>query len=181
MLEDKRLIWKLRRGSVDALRRIYDKYKVDLLRLAIALTGDVGRSEDAVQDVFLKLVESHERLNISSNLKAYLTACLVNRVHSLHRSDRRHESDVPLDPAFIRIARDDPEQWVILDERMRQVGEAMAQLPPEQREVIMMRVDTGLGFRQIARIQNASLYTVQGRYRYGMRRLRAMLNGEETI
>ncbi len=35
-------------------------------------------------------------------------------------------------------------------------------------------------FRQIARIQNASLYTIQGRYRYGMKRLRVLLDGEET-
>ncbi len=180
MLEDKLLIWRLRRGSLDALRQIYDKYKVDLLKLAVALTGDVCRSEDAVQDVFLKLVESHDQMDIRSNLKAYLTACLVNRVRSLHRSDRHRERETPLDPATAGLSESDPERWAVLDEQMKQVSAAMAQLPPEQREVIMMRVDTGLGFRQIARIQNASLYTIQGRYRYGMKRLRVLLDGEET-
>ncbi|MBN1510199.1 MAG: sigma-70 family RNA polymerase sigma factor [Sedimentisphaerales bacterium] len=181
MLEDRLLIWKLRRGSIDALRRIYDKYKVDLLKLAIALTDDVCRSEDAVQDVFLKLVESYERIDIHGSLKSYLTACLVNRVRTLHRTSRRHETDVSLDPAVVRIPGSDPEEGAVLNEEMRRVSEALAQLPPEQREVVMLRVDARLGFRQIARIQSASLYTVQGRYRYGMRRLRSLLNGEETL
>jgi len=179
MLEDKLLIWRLRRGSLDALRRIYDKYKVDLLKLAIALTGDVCQSEDAVQDVFLKLVQSYDRIDIHGNLKSYLTACLVNRVRTLHRTSRRHEREVPLDPAA-EASSDSPEQWAVLNDQMRLLGEAVAQLPAEQREVVVLRVDTGLGFRQIARMQNVSLYTVQGRYRYGMRRLRSLLNGEET-
>lgn len=53
MLADKLLIWKLKRGSLDALRQVYDKYKNDLLKVAVSLTGDVGRSGDAG---FLKTV-----------------------------------------------------------------------------------------------------------------------------
>ena len=55
MLEDKLLIFRFKRGDCDALRQIYDKYKGDLLKLAIFLTGDINRSEDIVQDVFVKL------------------------------------------------------------------------------------------------------------------------------
>jgi RNA polymerase sigma factor (sigma-70 family) len=177
MLKDTLLIWKLRRGNVDALRRIYDKYKVDLLKLAIALTGDVCQSEDAVQDVFLKLVQSHDRIDIRHNLKSHLTACLVNRVRTLHRDGRRHERAVPLDAAM-EASSGNPEQWAVLNDQMRQLSEAMAQLPSEQREVVMLRVDTGLGFRQIARSQNAPPYTVRGRYRYAMKRLQLLLSGE---
>ena len=111
MLEDKLLIWKLRRGSLDALRRIYDKYKVDLLKLAIALTGDVCQSEDAVQDVFLKLVEFLRQNGHSPQSEGYLTTCLVNRVRTLHRSDRRYEKDVSLDPATAEPSEGSPEQW----------------------------------------------------------------------
>ncbi len=174
MLEDKLLIWRLNRGRVDALRQIYDRYKVDLLKVAISLTGDVGRSEDAVQDVFLKLIESSGRLGIRSSLKSYLMTCLVNRIRSLHRGDQcRAEA-----PASVRTALPGPEQWAVLDEQMRLVGRAMVQLPPEQREVVTLRVEAGLGFRQIARMQNASVNTIQGRYWYGMEKLRSLLDGE---
>lgn len=54
MLEDRVLVWRLNRGSVDALARIYEKYRDDLLRLALSLLRDKSEAEDAVQDVFVK-------------------------------------------------------------------------------------------------------------------------------
>jgi RNA polymerase sigma factor (sigma-70 family) len=61
---------------------------------------------------------------------------------------------------------------------MQRLSEAMRELPPEQQEVVTLRFEAGMGFEQIARIQNASINTVQGRYRYGMEKLRALLNSE---
>ena len=48
MLEDKVLIWKFKCGSSDALCRIYEKYKKDLLRLAAILSNNVSDAEDIV-------------------------------------------------------------------------------------------------------------------------------------
>ncbi len=178
MLEDKLLVWKLRRGRLDALRQIYDKYKIDLLKLAVALTGDVCQAEDVVQDVFLKLVQSHDRIDIRHNLKSYLTTCLVNRIRSLRRRGQCH-GEVPVDQPPDEVSEANrPDRWAVVNDQMRQIGEAMAQLSPEQREVVTLRFEAGLGFRQIARIQGASMYTVQGRYRYGMEKLRSLLNSE---
>jgi RNA polymerase sigma-70 factor (ECF subfamily) len=177
MLEDKLLIWKLNRGRVDALRQIYDRHKVDLLKVAISLTGDVGRAEDAVQDVFLKLIESSGRIGIRSSLKSYLMTCLVNRIRSLHRGDKCRDKTSVVIPASA-MSRAGPEHWAVLDEQMRLVGRAMAQLPVEQREVVTLHVEAGLGFRQIARMQDTSVNTVHGRYRYGIEKLRSLLNGE---
>jgi RNA polymerase sigma factor (sigma-70 family) len=61
---------------------------------------------------------------------------------------------------------------------LQRINEAMVELPQEQREVVTLRFEGGMGFRQIARIQNASVNTVQGRYRYGMEKLRALLDSE---
>ncbi len=56
----------------------------------------------------------------------------------------------------------------------------MALLPYEQREVLMLHLHSGMKFRQIAETQGVSTNTVQGRYRYGLDKLRSMLNGEVT-
>jgi len=88
MLDDKRLIWRLRRGDVDALRLLYDKYKGDLLKTAVILTGSAGQAEDLVQDVLLKLAQSYDRISIYGNLRNYLITCLVNRSRSLGRRAR---------------------------------------------------------------------------------------------
>jgi RNA polymerase sigma-70 factor (ECF subfamily) len=180
MLDDKRLIWRLRRADVDALRRLYDKYKGDLLKLAVILTGDLGHAEDVVQDVFLKLARSYDRIGIHGNLRNYLITCVVNQTRTLRRDVARRQQ-TSLDPeALSPCPAPRPEQWAVLNEQTRQLAEAMNQLPPEQREVVTLRFQAGLGFRRIARIQKAPINTVQGRYRYGMEKLRALFNGEVT-
>jgi RNA polymerase sigma factor (sigma-70 family) len=178
MWQDQRLVWRLRRGKVEALRLIYDQYKLDLLKLAIILTGDLHHAEDVVQDVFLKLAGSYDRISADGNLKNFLITCLVNRIRTLHR-DRGRQQAAQFDrPAAERGPASPPEQWAIVNERMQRLSAAMAELPLEQREVVTLRFEGGMGFRQIAGIQKASINTVQGRYRYGMAKLRSLLDGE---
>jgi RNA polymerase sigma-70 factor (ECF subfamily) len=71
-----------------------------------------------------------------------------------------------------------PEQWAILSEELAMLSNAMAQIPYEQREVLTLYMQGDMTFRQIAKIQNASINTVQGRYRYGLNKLRSILNSE---
>jgi len=67
MLEDRLLIWRLRSGSTEAFRRIYEKYIDDLLTLATNLLGDGSAAEDIVQETFIRLcsvcaaVSSHRK------------------------------------------------------------------------------------------------------------------------
>jgi len=180
MLEEKLAVWRFRQGHVEGLRWIYDKYKTDLLGLAVMLTGDVDWSEDAVQDVFLKLARSYDKIRISGNLRNYLITCLINRIRTLRRdaarSVERHSDSIPTRVSEIH----QPDHWASLNEQMHQIGDAVRQLPAEQREVVTLRFHAGLGFRQIARIQDASINTVQGRFRYGIEKLRSLLNSEVT-
>ena len=80
MIEDQLLIWKFKLGDKDALRRIYAKYKNDLLKLAVALLGDVNPAEDVVQDVFVRFAQSSERIRPAGNLRKYLLTCVANRI-----------------------------------------------------------------------------------------------------
>ena len=61
-----------------------------------------------------------------------------------------------------------------------QVRLALAQLPYEQREVVVMHFKGGLTFREIAEWQEVSINTVQGRYRYGLDKLRQLLGERST-
>ena len=54
----------------------------------------------------------------------------------------------------------------------------MARLPYEQREVVILHLRAGMKFRQIAKLQDISINTIKGRYRYGLDKLRSILNGE---
>ena len=90
MVEDKILIWKFKLGDRDALCRIYEKYKNDLLKLAIALLNDVNTAEDVVEEVFTTFAQSAATIRISGNLKSYLTICVANRIRNTKRDRQRH-------------------------------------------------------------------------------------------
>ena len=68
----------------------------------------------------------------------------------------------------------------MLSEQLELLSNAMAQLPEEQREVIALYMQGDMSFKAIARLQNASVNTIQGRYRYGLNKLRTLLNSEVT-
>jgi DNA-directed RNA polymerase specialized sigma24 family protein len=69
-------------------------------------------------------------------------------------------------------------QWAVLGERLSLLSEALRELSYEQREVICFRMELDLPFRRIAKLQKVSINTVKGRYRYGIKRLRSLLNHE---
>jgi len=177
MLEDKLLIWKFKHGSDDALLRIYEKYKNDLLGLAISLSNDVSVGEDVVHDVFVSFAEMGARLELRGSLKSYLSTCVANRVRRLKHIERRringqHKADI------FRQAAKGPDEVTISVEKLQRVRDALTQLPYEQREVILLRLHSGLTFKTIAESQKMSIHTVQSRYRYGLQKLQSILNSE---
>ena len=178
MLEDRVLIWKFKCGSSDALCCIYQKYKNDLLKVATILLNDVGDAEDTVHDVFVSFAQSAEKLKLSGNLKSYLLTCVANRARNKNRANQQRQT-VGLDEAEPVISNlKTPEQWSICSEELRRWSDAMGRLPYEQREAVILHLRAGMKFRQIAKSQGISINTVKGRYRYGLDRLRKILNGE---
>lgn len=177
MVEDRILIWRFKRGSRDALQRIYEKYVVYLVTLATALLNDVHAAEDIVHDVFVSFAQSTRRLRLEGNLKAYLATCVVNRVRDRKRSRQRQPMVLDEEQVVYSSARG-PELSAVCQERLQRLSRAIAQLPYEQREVVLLHVHGGLMFKQIAKSQQVSINTVQSRYRYAMDKLRALLNGE---
>jgi len=178
MVEDKLLIWRFKSGSRDALRRIYEKYCHDLLKLAVALTNDVSTAEDIVQDVFVLFAQSAARICLTGNLRSYLMTCVANRIRNRQRDRQRHESPGIDDPDSVASDLARPERWAILSEELALLRNALTQIPYEQREVVTLYMQGDMTFRQIAKLQNASVNTVQGRYRYGLSKLQSLLNGK---
>jgi len=178
MIEDKLLILGLRKGRPQALRHVYDKYKVELLRLAVVLAGNAHTAEDIVHDVFVRFAQSAERIGLTGSLRSYLVTSVVNGVRNHLRDSKRH-GETSLDHAELHVSPEPgPAQWAILSEELASLSEALKQLPYEQREAVCCHIETGLSLRQIAALQKVPLNTVKGRYRYGLERLRVLLDGK---
>ena len=177
-MEDKLLIWKFKCGSTEALCRIYDKYKNHLLKISSALLNDKSVAEDVVHDVIVALAQSAQSIRISGNLKSFLATCVANRARNIN-NHQRLRSTVDLEQAESVISRSPrPEQWIVDNEQLIRLNNALSQLPYAQREVITLHLHGAMSFRQVAKLQQTSINTVQSRYRYGLDKLRSLLNYE---
>jgi RNA polymerase sigma-70 factor (ECF subfamily) len=177
MIEDRVLIFKCKRGSRDAFRRIYEKYESDLRTLAANLLDDKAAAEDIVQDVFLSLLKVVDKLQLRSSLAGYLKTSVANRARDYLRK-RQRQTTVINDAEQVIPGNDGPVRLVIQSEELQKLGFAMSQIPYEQREAIVLHLHGQVKFKTIARLQNVSIKTAHTRYRAGLDRLRSVLNSE---
>lgn len=178
LADEESLCADLAAGRDEAFAQLIHGYGPSLYRAALALVGDRHDAEEVVQEVFVALVRSRERLAAVENLRAYLFASV--RRASIRRLTKRREqnralnelaSESPATPAA--LGTDDPS--FTTDERSQRLQACVAQLPLEQREVIALKLDGELTFREIGELLEISQHTAASRYRYALERLRLLL------
>lgn len=163
-------------GETELWREWLARHGPALVLFARQWTPSVADAEDAVQEGFIRFWQARGR---ARGGVAYLYTCVRTAAIDVWRADnarrRRTESSAPktaadADSAFA------PEQA----ELAAQVESALAQLPPEQREVLVMKIWGGLTFAEIAGSLRISPNTAASRYRYAIERLEIELADEVT-
>ncbi len=176
-MEDRQLVKQCKRGSKDALRRIYEKYKDYLLILAVGLVNNSSVAEDVVHDVFTGFVRDINKFRLTGSLKGYLGTCVANHARNVNKA-KQHKS---IEDDFIDREESDsnePVNTIVFNEELQQLINAMAKLPYDQREIIMLHFHSGMTFQAIAEQQSLSVNTVKSRYKYGIDKLRTILDVE---
>jgi len=174
ILKDRRLVHRLSRADPDALREIYNRYRNDLLTVAMALLADPDAAEDCVHDVFVHFAGAPSDMRASRNLRGYLMRCVANRAKNLVKRQQL-QPDRQADEQDYASEQDCPESRLIVSEESMWIFEAMAKLPAEQREVVSLHIHGRMKFREIAEQLDVPINTVQSRFRYGIERLRTLL------
>ncbi|MGC1107993.1 MAG: sigma-70 family RNA polymerase sigma factor [Candidatus Acidiferrales bacterium] len=160
-------------NSTTEIEALYVRYGPALLLFAMAMTGERSRAQDALHQVFLRLLERREAKHVD-DIKAYLFACVRNTV--LNDTKVRGRT-VPLDDQSARWF-DPPDRDYAEELSLRR---ALNVLSDEQREVMILHVWGDLTFAQVAEIVGISPNTAASRYRYGLAGLRdAMCVKENT-
>jgi RNA polymerase sigma-70 factor (ECF subfamily) len=148
--------------------RAYDRHAAGLYRYALMLVGDTGNAADMVQQVFLALWRTRRSAGGVEHEVRYLRRAVRNECFSLLRRRKREitPDGVLVEP--IEPASSSPEERMV-------VNDALRRLPPEQREVVHLKVYEGMTFQEIADLSGESIHTIASRYRYAMDKLRAHL------
>jgi RNA polymerase sigma-70 factor (ECF subfamily) len=178
-IADRWLIRRFNAGDTQALRRVYEKYRPDLLSVARALLKDSDAAEDVLHDVVISFASQAGRFELKGSLKGYLAVCVANRARNVNRQSHRPD---PLDEAGCHRPQPESVCQAASDAEQRQIVTlAMEQLSEEQREVIALHVLSCMRFREIAHQKGESINTIQSRYRYGLKKLRSLLNGQVDL
>lgn len=130
-------------------------------------------AEDVLQEVFCRLVRYNVRFRIIRNPSAYIFRMArneaINFIKQRGENLKSHDSVEGLSKVIQENLRgSDPKV-------LNQMAEALAKIPDDQREVIVLKFFEELTFREISDVCNVSIGTVTSRYRYGMEKLRKLL------
>jgi len=150
------------------LERLYDEHASALFGFLLNLTRSEADTRDVVQDVFHKLARRPALLADIKDERAFLIRLAHNRAVDLHR---RHRTE-PLETAPTLFApAGNPDERTFRD----QLADALAELPPEQRAVVHLKLWEGMTFEEIATTLDIPPNTAASRYRYGIDKLRGRL------
>jgi len=153
----------------------FSQHYSDLYRFAYRLLGRSAAAEDVVQETFLRTARNHAKQLEGEPARRWLFVVARNLCVSHMRRVVRHR-EVPLDAGpETRSQRPNPREAVAAGERAEFVENAVAQLPPAMREVVVLREYEGMDYAQIADIVGCSLGMVKSRLARAREQLRVLL------
>ena len=150
--------------------QLYRQHGPALLLFGMAITGERGRAQDALHQVFLRLLES-AALDHVTDVKAYLFAGVRNAILNDRKARQRSVELVPDSALF-----DPPNRDYAAEMNLRR---ALHTLPDDQRQVTVLHIWGELTFSQIAEVLGISPNTAASRYRYALSKLREVMCSKE--
>ena len=171
----RRLRWAIileqKKLNASEVRALYERHGPALLAYACSFVADAGMAEDLVQQVFVKLLAG--KTAAPDVPGAYLYRAVRNAALNAQRNGQREAPLGPESTWFVHRGGD----W----EAALSLQSALAELPEEQREAVIMRIWSGMTLEEISAATGVSLNTVASRYRYALAKLRQRLKPEGKV
>lgn len=181
-LTDNELVSRFISGEDDAIEAIICRYKNKLFTYINLTVKNQHLAEDIFQDTFVKVIKSLQEGKYQDNGK--LLSWIMRIAHNLiidhfrrekqinMRSNDDFEMDIFNSPRYSEATI---EQELVNNQIMSDVRKLIDQLPPDQKEIILLRHYGGLSFKEIADQTNVSINTALGRMRYAILNMRKMI------
>jgi RNA polymerase sigma-70 factor (ECF subfamily) len=178
-LEDAELLAQVADGDEAALEAVYQRYGGACYRLARRIVGDAHLAEDVVQQVFLVLWQRSSYDPARGAVSTWLLTVTHHKAVDLLRRDKGRRQRLTGEQELLELEATGPgpadAAWAQL--RAERTRDALRDLPPEQREVLLLAYYGGYTQSEIADITGLPLGTVKSRTFQAMRRLRGQLTG----
>ena len=181
---DESLMLAFGRGDAAAFERLYGRHRGATFRYFLRHTSNRAVADELHQDLWLRVVRARERYAADARFGTWLYTLARHRLVDHWRSQRgilfTSLQDEGADNALDDLGMDDgsgmdPLSMTIDAQCGRRLVEALAGVPPAQRDAFLLHVEGGLSLPEIAALTSTSVETVKSRLRYAYKRLRAVL------
>ena len=153
------------------------EFESALIGYAASIVKDEDRAKDVVQDTFIKLYEQDPE-KVKESLKAWLFTVCRNRCFDIIRKEKRMVNIEDDQLTVIRDAGDDPSRAAERADEHSNVIKFLDRLPDNQREVIRLKFEGDMSYKEISQVTQLSVSNVGFLIHAGIKRLRGLLSDQ---
>jgi RNA polymerase sigma-70 factor (ECF subfamily) len=183
---DEQLMLRYRDGDASAFETLYGRHRGGVFRYVLRQVGLRSSAEEVFQEIWMNIISSRARYRVEARFTTFLYHiahnCVVDHfrrktpLHLISLDDDEGEALEVAGPAG-----EQPERVVALRQSAAKLLNALALLPPEQREVFLLHEEGGLTLEEIATVTSTGRETVKSRLRYALAGLREGIEHETDI
>lgn len=177
-LTDEQLMLNYAKGDISAFELLYSKHKGGLFRYCSRQFLNKAVAEECFQEVWLKIINSRTRYQPTALFTTYLYRVAQNHVVDVFRKEKKRLSDCEyveesVDMSlFVNSEKNENKE---ANFKVIELREKITQLPFEQRNTLLLKLDTGLSIEEISVILDCGKETVKSRLRYANNKLKELL------
>ena len=162
-----------------AFATLYTRHKASLYRYCSRMLGNEALGAELFQDAWSKVIKARARYQVKAKFKTYLFHVAHNLIIDQWRKnnpdmlsiDEEHENASPVELQSSTNLMTD----LLTAEQLEQFKQAVLELPPMQRDVVLLHYDHGLTLEQIAECEGVGRETIKSRLRYAVKKLKTII------
>ncbi|MBW2733409.1 MAG: sigma-70 family RNA polymerase sigma factor [Deltaproteobacteria bacterium] len=163
------------------IRATIERYEAPLLSYCVSIVGDRERARDVVQDAFFRLVEAEDWQALREHVKAWLYRVCRNRALDVTKKERPMQSATPEELERQKSLGPDPGEQLEQRRTASALTTMIAALPEKQKEVVQLKFQEGLSYREISAVTGHSTGNVGYLLHCGVKTLREALAAEGGV
>ncbi len=187
VLSDNELVQNYINGDQQALAQLLNKYQRKVFSFILIKLKDRAQAEDIFQETFFKVIDSlqHGRYNEEGKFLPWVLMIAHNLCMDYFRKNKRMPNTVDVDSNVVQnsmgLLDENREDKIMRQQTADTLREMIDKLPPDQKEVLILRHYADMSFKEIADMTGTNINTALGRMRYALLNLKKMIGNKIIV